>query len=42
MHVHAGPDDVLISSNSGMTGVVNKLQRILGFKLHEDFRTRLA
>ncbi|HAE36076.1 MAG TPA: aminotransferase class V-fold PLP-dependent enzyme [Chitinophagales bacterium] len=41
-HVHAGPDDVLISSNSGMTGVVNKLQRILGFKLHEDFRNKVS
>ena len=31
-HVHAGPDDVIITSGFGMTGVVNKLQRILGFK----------
>lgn len=37
-HVGASPDDVLISSNAGMTGVVNKLQRILGLKLHERFR----
>jgi len=27
-HVNAGSTDVLISSNSGMTGVVNKFQRI--------------
>lgn len=37
-HVNAGPDDVLISRNAGMTGVVNKFQRILGLKVHEHFR----
>lgn len=31
-HVHAGPDDVLITSGFGMTGVVVKFQRILGLK----------
>ena len=36
-HVHASESDVLISSNSGMTGVINKFQRILGLKLHERF-----
>jgi len=36
-HVNASPQDILISSNSGMTGVVNKLQRILGVKIHEKF-----
>mgnify|MGYP001016235683 CR=1 FL=1 len=36
-HVRAGQSDVIISSNSGMTGVVNKFQRILGLKLHEKF-----
>lgn len=36
-HVNAGEKDILISSNSGMTGVVNKLQRIIGIKLHEKF-----
>jgi len=36
-HVHAHKSDILISSNSGMTGVVNKLQRIIGIKLHEKF-----
>lgn len=34
-HLGAHPKDVLISSNSGMTGVVNKFQRILGLKVHE-------
>ncbi|MGE5520404.1 MAG: aminotransferase class V-fold PLP-dependent enzyme, partial [Candidatus Dadabacteria bacterium] len=34
-HVNAGPDDVLIFAGSGMTGAVNKLQRLLGLKLPE-------
>jgi selenocysteine lyase/cysteine desulfurase len=40
-HVGAGPRDVIISSNSGMTGVVNKFQRILGFKIHEKYRDKI-
>ena len=31
-HVNAGPRDVIITAGSGMTTVVNKLQRILGLK----------
>lgn len=31
-HVHAGANDVIITSGFGMTSVVNKLQRILGLK----------
>jgi selenocysteine lyase/cysteine desulfurase len=31
-HVHAGPNDVIITAGSGMTTVINKLQRILGLK----------
>lgn len=34
-HVNAGPDDVIISRGSGMTAVVNKLQRILGLKVSD-------
>ncbi len=37
-HVGARESDVIISSNSGMTGVINKFQRILGLKVHEKFR----
>jgi len=37
-HVGAGKEDIIISSNSGMTGVANKFQRILGFKIHEKYR----
>ena len=36
-HVGARRSDILISSNSGMTGVINKFQRLLGLKLHERF-----
>ena len=36
-HVNASADDVLISANSGMTGVINKFQRILGFRIHEKY-----
>ncbi len=31
-HVNAGPDDVIITAGSGMTTVVNKFQRMLGFR----------
>lgn len=41
-HVNAKDGDILISSNSGMTGVVNKLQRIIGIKLHEKFQDKIA
>lgn len=37
-HVNAGSDYVLIPAGSGMTGAVNKFQRILGLKLHEQFK----
>lgn len=40
-HVNAGPQDVIISSSSGMTGVVNKFQRILGLKVHEKYKDRV-
>lgn len=41
-HVNAKDGDILISSNSGMTGVVNKLQRIIGIKIHEKFQDRIT
>lgn len=37
-HVNAGPDDVLITDGSGMTGVINKFQRILGLKVPENLK----
>lgn len=41
-HVNASANDVIISEGSGMTGVINKLQRILGLRIHERFQDRVA
>lgn len=41
-HVGASDQDVLISSNAGMTGVINKFQRILGLKIHESFKSSIS
>jgi selenocysteine lyase/cysteine desulfurase len=35
-HVNAGKDDIIITAGSGMTGVVNKFQRILGLRVPEQ------
>ncbi len=37
-HVNANENDVLITTGSGMTGVVNKFQRILGLKVSENLK----
>lgn len=37
-HVNGNQDDILITSGSGMTGVINKFQRILGLKVPENLR----
>ena len=37
-HVNANENDVLITTGSGMTGVVNKFQRILGIKVAENLK----
>ena len=37
-HVNANTDDVLITDGTGMTGVVNKFQRILGLKIPENLK----
>jgi selenocysteine lyase/cysteine desulfurase len=37
-HVNASKDDVLITDGTGMTGVVNKFQRILGLKVSENLK----
>lgn len=37
-HVNASEDDVLITDGTGMTGVVNKFQRILGLKVPENLK----
>ncbi|MBK8232700.1 MAG: aminotransferase class V-fold PLP-dependent enzyme [Candidatus Eisenbacteria bacterium] len=38
--VHAGSEDVIVTAGSGMTTVVNKLQRILGLRVPEVLRRR--
>lgn len=40
-HVGAGPEDVLICVGNGMTGGVNKFQRILGLKAPQGLRKYL-
>ena len=37
-HVNATNDDVLINTGTGMTGVVNKFQRILGLRIPENLK----
>jgi selenocysteine lyase/cysteine desulfurase len=41
-HVNASPEDAVICYGSGMTGVVNKFQRILGLRIHERFQDQVA
>jgi selenocysteine lyase/cysteine desulfurase len=38
MHVNANSNDILIADGTGMTGVVNKFQRILGLKIPENLK----
>lgn len=40
-HVNACETDVLISAGSGMTGAINKFQRILGFRLHDQYQSMI-
>ena len=37
-HVNANNDDILINDGTGMTGVINKFQRILGLKVPENLK----
>ncbi|WP_136480942.1 aminotransferase class V-fold PLP-dependent enzyme [Cognatitamlana onchidii] len=37
-HVNASDEDVLITVGTGMTGAINKFQRILGIKLNENLK----
>ena len=41
-HVNANQNDVLITDGAGMTGVVNKFQRILGIKVPENLKDFVA
>lgn len=40
-HVNASDNDVIITTDSGMTGVVNKFQRILGLKIPENISDKI-
>jgi len=37
-HVHAGPRDLILTTGTGMTGGVNKFQRLLGLKVPDGLR----
>lgn len=39
-HVNASENDIIITQGSGMTGAVNKFQRILGLRLPEKFNSK--
>lgn len=39
-HVNAGPNDVLIATGSGMTTVINKLQRLLSLRVNRRHFTK--
>ncbi|MDD3721392.1 MAG: aminotransferase class V-fold PLP-dependent enzyme [Lutibacter sp.] len=41
-HVNASKEDVLITSGTGMTGVINKFQRILGLRILENIKKYTA
>ncbi len=41
-HVNAAPTDAIIAQGSGMTGLVNKLQRMMGLKIHEKYKDQIA
>ena len=40
-HVNAGPDDLLLMCGAGMTGAVNKFQRLMGLKAPQALRRYL-
>lgn len=40
-HVNASKDDVLITVGTGMTGAINKFQRILGIKVNENLKDHI-
>ncbi|MEL0650738.1 aminotransferase class V-fold PLP-dependent enzyme [Algibacter sp. TI.3.09] len=40
-HVNASEDDVLITVGTGMTGAINKFQRILGIKVSENLKDHI-
>ncbi len=41
-HVNASSDDLIITSGSGMTKMINKLQRILNLKVNSKFQAQIS
>ncbi len=41
-HVNCNEDDILINDGTGMTGVINKFQRILGLKIPENLKENIS
>ncbi len=40
-HVNAGPGDLILTGGTGMTGMINKFQRILGLKAPQALRSQI-
>lgn len=41
-HVNASSNEVIVTCDSGMTGAINKFQRILGFRIHEKYKGKVT
>ena len=41
-HVNASTNEVIITCDAGMTGAINKFQRILGFRIHEKYKGQVS
>lgn len=40
-HVNASTNEVIVTGDAGMTGVINKFQRILGLRIHEKYKSKI-
>ena len=40
-HVNASINEVIVTGDAGMTGVINKFQRILGLRIHEKYKNKI-
>ena len=41
-HVNASTNEVIITCDAGMTGAINKFQRILGLRIHEKYKSKIS
>lgn len=41
-HVNASSNEVIVTCDAGMTGAINKFQRILGFRIHEKYKSKIT